>query len=687
MMCQLSVIIGFRDWGLERLQLALRAHAASRYSDGFEVLVSDYGSVDSKPIQQVAEASGARYVRTEVDGPWSRARALNAGLAAASGDFLVTTDSDLLFAPDVLSIVAERLHRDSAAAQLIQCRDLSDQFRHDTIETFDWALFEERSRFRPRWGMGGMIAFHRHALDRIGGYDERMVIYGAEDMDLAKRLRWAGNRLSWIDDSRARIYHVWHASSRRAADDTPDGQSAIELNREIYESDRTIVRLGRHLRNRPIATVAITTHNRSEYLQESISSALVQTVDNIEVLVVDDGSTDDTESKVRAISDSRVRYVRQDHAGVAAARNRAVAEAKSSYLVIHDDDDIMLPWRVEAHFDALVEGLHGTYGGWVDFRNDTGELIAYSGRAFSLGGVLYGSAILAHGTAMFDVRVLKRFRYNELLRAGSDYNLILRMAASGVKLGHTNRFHILRRRHGQNLTDVISAHQRESARRTTNIVRRRFSSDQERAHRKAARTEPLIACQGEPSLEEHVAMYLPDSLVRRVAFIRTTQQGRASVDALAQEHGAATATRLSYEGGENILPDGVCVWPATWSILAGLTQLALDYTLDVIDDDTDDDTSGGLEPALARAIFHTGLTTSEYASVFYADAARDGTDYFAVSADHRLLVDVGYRQYFVAWNPHRDLGEALDAISGTSDIVGVEGFATQFGEQADEALR
>ena len=78
-------------------------------------------------------------------------------------------------------------------------------------------------------------------------------------------------------------------------------------------------------------SIIIPTYNYGRFVAEAIESALRQTLPPLEVIVVDDGSTDDTWNVVLSFGD-RVRYIRQDNAGVCAARNRGVAESKGELI-------------------------------------------------------------------------------------------------------------------------------------------------------------------------------------------------------------------------------------------------------------------------------------------------------------------------------------------------------------------
>ncbi|MGE3310935.1 MAG: FkbM family methyltransferase, partial [Limisphaerales bacterium] len=92
----------------------------------------------------------------------------------------------------------------------------------------------------------------------------------------------------------------------------------------------------------PLITVAIPTYNRARFLAESVRSALDQTYPHIEVVIVDDGSTDDTSFLLKTFVDPRVRCFTKPHSGGPETRNRCIEEARGEFLVWLDSDDILL---------------------------------------------------------------------------------------------------------------------------------------------------------------------------------------------------------------------------------------------------------------------------------------------------------------------------------------------------------
>ena len=103
----------------------------------------------------------------------------------------------------------------------------------------------------------------------------------------------------------------------------------------------------------PLFSVVIPTYNRARFVPEAVQSVLDQTLSRVEVIVVDDGSSDNTGEVLRDFGD-RISYIQQENRGMAAARNRGIAEARGEFIGLLDSDDVWQPpllERVKQVFD------------------------------------------------------------------------------------------------------------------------------------------------------------------------------------------------------------------------------------------------------------------------------------------------------------------------------------------------
>ncbi len=108
----------------------------------------------------------------------------------------------------------------------------------------------------------------------------------------------------------------------------------------------------------PLVSIVIPTFNRAGKIKASINKALSQNYPNIEIIVVDDGSADETESVVTAFAreEKRIRYFRIPNSGISAARNKGAIEARGEFITFIDDDDELLPSYLEAVVPKIRAG-------------------------------------------------------------------------------------------------------------------------------------------------------------------------------------------------------------------------------------------------------------------------------------------------------------------------------------------
>jgi glycosyltransferase involved in cell wall biosynthesis len=107
---------------------------------------------------------------------------------------------------------------------------------------------------------------------------------------------------------------------------------------------------------RPAVSIIIPTHNYARFLSEAVESVLGQTFSDFELIIVDDGSTDDTADVVNTfLRDQRVRYIHQDKRGPSAARNAGIRAARGEFIALLDADDVWLPSKIEKQLRLIGE--------------------------------------------------------------------------------------------------------------------------------------------------------------------------------------------------------------------------------------------------------------------------------------------------------------------------------------------
>lgn len=106
----------------------------------------------------------------------------------------------------------------------------------------------------------------------------------------------------------------------------------------------------------PLVSIIIPSYNSSKFLSETIDSVIAQSYGNWELIIVDDGSTDDTSHLVkRYLNDVRIKYLYQENSGVSAARNYGYQNSKGDFVAFLDSDDVWLPESIEKKYTYLHE--------------------------------------------------------------------------------------------------------------------------------------------------------------------------------------------------------------------------------------------------------------------------------------------------------------------------------------------
>lgn len=196
------------------------------------------------------------------------------------------------------------------------------------------------------------------------------------------------------------------------------------------------------LEDKPLISVVVPTYNRAHLILDSLNSVYQQSYRPLDLIVVDDGSTDDTVTVVRdwmgaiASEDFSVRYVCQSNQGGNPARNRGIEAAKGTLVAFLDSDDIWHPEKLMKQAAVLLadEKMGGIYCGLQHVFIESGVVQTPSPRAYLRGDLLY--QMLVHDvtapTSTYMVRAIAFEQmgcFDEQLQARQDWDMWIRLAS------------------------------------------------------------------------------------------------------------------------------------------------------------------------------------------------------------------------------------------------------------------
>lgn len=227
--------------------------------------------------------------------------------------------------------------------------------------------------------------------------------------------------------------------------------------------------------HRPRVSIVIPVFNGANYLRTAIDSALAQSYPDVEVLVVNDGSTDDgrTEAIARSYG-SRIRYLEQANGGVASALNTGIQEMTGDYLSWLSHDDVYLPAKVESQVSRLGSVPSGTvlFGDYV-FIDARGRLLGerrFHGRTDAMrvelvtGDPVHGCTTLVPRKSLEAVGP-----FDITLRTSQDYDMWYRLAGR-FSFAHVPEVLVRSRVHSEQGMRTIPTHHEEAARQLVRFV-------------------------------------------------------------------------------------------------------------------------------------------------------------------------------------------------------------------------
>jgi glycosyltransferase involved in cell wall biosynthesis len=216
----------------------------------------------------------------------------------------------------------------------------------------------------------------------------------------------------------------------------------------------------------PSVTVFIAVHNRARYVGDAIASVLGQDFTDFELLLIDDGSSDDSIAVIERFADPRIRLVRNDgNRGIPFTRSRGLELARGRYLAVLDSDDIMAPKRLVRQVAFLDRNPHiAIVGGWSREMDDGGRLKSGIKMLPLVPAELHARLLFRtchhHASVMGRTAILRDYRYRADFPVSSDFDLFTRVTERH-RLANLPRVLLHRRIHAGRVTrehaDLVKA--------------------------------------------------------------------------------------------------------------------------------------------------------------------------------------------------------------------------------------
>jgi glycosyltransferase involved in cell wall biosynthesis len=184
--------------------------------------------------------------------------------------------------------------------------------------------------------------------------------------------------------------------------------------------------------NYPFFSIIVPTYNRESFIGEAIHSVLQQTFHDFEIIVIDDGSTDNTSGVIKGIQDDRVSYFRKENGERGAARNFGANQSHGGYINFFDSDDLMYPHHLATAHQRIQEWenpewFHLGY----DIKNHSGERLASQDNFTNelQEQILFDNVLSCNGVFLRkDIARKFPFEENRLLASSEDWELWIRLA-------------------------------------------------------------------------------------------------------------------------------------------------------------------------------------------------------------------------------------------------------------------
>jgi len=482
------------------LDITLACLLNQRTNCPYEVIVVDDGSREQivDIVKKYEKTLDIKYIRHPDDG-FRVSTVRNFGLNIAKYDFVAFLDCDMAPCSTWIQSYMEILLEDNDIA-LIGPRKYIDtssipveRFLHDArfIDTLpevmtnnlvagkivqdisvDWRLehFKKSDNLRLcdspfRYFAAGNIAFAKKWIIKTGGFDENFENWGGEDVEFGYRLYREGCFFRSVISAMA--YHQ-EPPGKENETDRAAGKAVTQhqmKSRIPYFYRKPLKIEDSQINKKPLVSIYIPAYNCRDSIVRCVTSALNQTIVDLEVCICDDGSTDDTLSLIQSYygHNPRVKIVSKENGGIGSASNSSVNICNGYYIGQLDSDDYLEPDAVELCLKEFLsdKNLSCVYTTYRNVNPDgTLHSDGYNWPTYSREKLM--TAMIAHHFRMFTIRAWKLTKgFNEKITNAVDYDMYLKLSEVG-QFKHINKICYNRVLHGNNTSIKKIGEQKEN---------------------------------------------------------------------------------------------------------------------------------------------------------------------------------------------------------------------------------
>jgi len=258
--------------------------------------------------------------------------------------------------------------------------------------------------------------------------------------------------------------------ARKRAKEQFQSQKMVDATIAVYEKMITSEEkntVGKKRQASPLVSILLPCYNGEKYLQECIQSIMKQTYNHFELILVDDGSTDNSEKIIRRYHDSRIRFIKnKKNKGIRYSLNRALSLVKGRYVARLDSDDQMHPQRLEKQVQFLERSpsvaLVGSGHYVVDMIGRPLNLMDYPIKDKDIRSRIWFRNPFSHPAIMVRTEVLKEFGYSDRYKYCEDYYLWFRIAER-YEIANLPDYLTFYRVHDKNISSSHQKMQRQHA--------------------------------------------------------------------------------------------------------------------------------------------------------------------------------------------------------------------------------